>query len=72
MRRMVTVSLEADARYKRALTQVAADQGKDEGEIVREALDAVFGDAINKWLSFFAPNEPHKTQMNPEGHADHA
>lgn len=67
MRRMTTVSLEADAQYKRAFAQVAIDEGKDEGELVRRAIDDKFGEAITRWLSFFAQAEPQKAQMNLVG-----
>lgn len=68
MRRMVTVSLEADPQYKRAFAQVAEDEGKDEGELVRLALDAMFGNKIANWQSiFFRKNEPHTVQSNLEG-----
>lgn len=73
MRRMVTISLEADANYKRAFAQVAADEGKDEGELVRRALDAMFGTRIARWQSIFFPkNEPYTVQENPERTEEHA
>lgn len=74
MRKTTTVSLKASSSYRRAFAQVALDQGRDMGDLVREALDAHFGAEIERYTKIFAPSDAQKVQSNPVSvvEAEHA
>jgi hypothetical protein len=53
-RKTLSVSLEADRDYVRALGILAENQGTTIGELTRRATDAMFGDELKPLVIFFA------------------
>lgn len=69
-RETTTVSLKGSAAYVRAFRRLADDMDTEMGILVREALDAKFGDAIEERLLFFAKFDAHKHQSKHESEDD--
>jgi hypothetical protein len=62
-----TVSVRGDTSYKNRVKKLAALKEVQMADLVREAIDRVFGDELNKLDSFFAENVPYVEQMDNEG-----
>lgn len=57
MERTTSVALAADKPYVKALNAVAARFGVRQADIVRDALDKVYGKEITEQLIFFANSD---------------
>jgi predicted DNA-binding protein len=60
------VSIRADRTYIKALREFAEDSNKTVADIVREALDAHIGDALEPRVVFFAQRERDKVQLEAD------
>lgn len=63
-RTTVSVSVQGDRNYTRALKLLAYRLDKTVGELVREALDQVHGQSLQPILNFFANNEQQNAQLS--------
>lgn len=64
MRTTVSTAIRASRVYVKAVGAVAAREGKDAADLVRTALNRVYGREINEQLDFFAKRGQHVDQSD--------
>lgn len=59
----ISISLVGDRNYVNALSALAHKRNKRIGDLVREALDAQYGDELKELVSFFENGDASVHQM---------
>ena len=59
---MTAVSIRAPRAYVQALKALAAGRGVTLGDLVKDATDAAYSEALKPHLDFFAERERHASQ----------
>lgn len=65
-RNMITLSVRADDTYRAAIRELARRRKLLVGDLVRKALDEVYGTELEDLISFFAINGSTNAQMGKD------
>lgn len=66
MLKATAISCRASDAYKQALDALAKSKKQKMADLVRHALDSVYGDELQPYLSFFADGDYKNSQMSTE------
>lgn len=63
----VSFPVKADEKYRTAFNALARDKGRFMADLVRDAIDAMYGEEMKPYLSFFETSGSPKNQIEREG-----
>lgn len=66
---MTSVSVRADRDYTLALKALAYSRGQSVGDLVKDALDAQYGDQLQQHIAFFAAKCGKRENQKESEHA---